>query len=542
MTDDRSEEIVRLLAAARAEVKRLESELVRRGMADDDEQPDRYRSLFENSADAVLIIDGDTFIDCNRATVEMLRYHDKQQLLETHPSELSPPVQHDGCDSYEKANEMIRIALEKGSHRFEWDHRRADGEVFPVEVLLTPLPNSGGSKLHVVWRDITQRKELEAQLRQSQKMEAIGTLAGGIAHDFNNLLMIINGNTERLLQAGHATPETEDVIRQIGWAGQRAAELTAQLLASGRKQMLQPAVLDLNRVAGNAHGFLRRLIGADIELVTLPTDAEVNFKADPGLIEQVIINLATNARDSMPDGGVLTIEVSLDEIEEPASDDALRIPPGRYARLTVSDTGIGMDDEALVRAFDPFFTTKAMGKGSGLGLSMVHGIVHQSGGHIEIQSKIAGGTRVVTRFPTVDENPTDEPVDTDPPPGGNETILVAEDDESVAAIVTEMLSEAGYTVLAVPNGLGALDLFEEHGSEIDLVLTDVVMPIMGGPEFIRELQKRGQVPPVILASGYTDNLLGSLDELQSGAGFLQKPFDRPTLLRAVRTALGRHED
>lgn len=381
MSDDRNEEIVRLLAAARAEVKRLESELIRRGVVDDDEQPDRYRSIFENSADAVLIIDGDTFIDCNRATVEMLRYHDKQQLLETHPSELSPPVQRDGRNSYKKANEMIRIAFEKGSHRFEWDHRRADGEVFPVEVLLTPLPNSSGTKLHVVWRDITQRKELEAQLRQSQKMEAIGTLAGGIAHDFNNLLMIINnllmiinGNTERLLQADHPNPETEDVIRQIGWAGHRAAELTAQLLASGRKQVLQPAVLDLNRVAGNAHGFLRRLIGADIELVTLPTDAEVNFKADPGLIEQVIINLATNARDSMPDGGVLTIEVSLDEIKEPVSDDAIQIPPGLYARLTVSDTGIGMDDEALERAFDPFFTTKALGKGSGLGLSMVHGI------------------------------------------------------------------------------------------------------------------------------------------------------------------------
>ena len=541
MTEDRSEDIVTLLAAARAEVKRLESELIRRGV-DDDEEPDRYRSLFENSADAILIIDGNTFIDCNRATVEMLRYDDKQQLLETHPSELSPPFQHYGRDSYEKANEMIRIAFEKGSHRFEWDHRRADGEVFPVEVLLTPLPNGGGTKLHVVWRDITQRKELEAQLRQSQKMEAIGTLAGGIAHDFNNLLMIINGNTERLLQADFANPETEDVIRQIGWAGQRAAELTARLLASGRKQILQPVVLDLNRVAGNAHGFLRRLIGEDVELVTLPTDAEVNFKADPGLIEQVIINLATNARDSMPDGGVLTIEVSLDEIEASVSDDGFQIPPGRFARLTVSDTGIGMDDEALESAFDPFFTTKGLGKGSGLGLSMVHGIVHQSGGHIEIHSEIGGGTEVAIRFPTVDEEATEESIDTSPPPGGNETILVAEDDESVAAVVAEMLSEAGYTVLAAANGLDALELFEEHGSEIDLVLTDVVMPIMGGSEFIRELQKRGMVTPVILASGYTDNLLGSLDELQSNAGFLQKPFDRSTLLRAVRGALDRRED
>ena len=538
MTADRSEEIVRLLAEAREEVKRLKAEIEGRG-AGDDGRPDRYRSLFENSADAILIIDGDTFIDCNRATVEMLRYDDKQQLLETHPSELSPPIQHDGRDSFEKANEMIRIAFENGSHRFEWDHRRADGEVFPVEVLLTPLPNDGGSKLHVVWRDITQRRELEAQLRQSQKMEAIGTLAGGIAHDFNNLLMIINGNTERLLQADLADPESEDVLRQIGWAGRRAAELTAQLLASGRKQLLRPVVLDLNRVAGDAHGFLRRLIGEDIELVTLPTDAEVNFKADPGLIEQVIINLATNARDSMPDGGVLTIGVSLDVIDEPASDNQLGIPAGRHARLTVSDTGVGMDEKTIERAFDPFFTTKSMGKGSGLGLSMVHGIVHQSGGHIEIHSEIGVGTKVVIRFPIIDEEATTESVDAAPPPGGNETILIAEDDSSVAAVVAEMLSGAGYSVVVAGNGREALDLFESHQTEIDLVLTDVVMPIMGGPEFVRELHKRGRIPPVILASGYTDNLLGSLDELQSDAGFLQKPFDRSTLLRAVRGALDR---
>lgn len=538
MIDDRSEEVVRLLAAARAEVKRLESELMGRG-ADDGGQPDRYRSLFENSADAILIIDGDTFIDCNQATVDMLRYDDKQQLLETHPSELSPPIQHDGRDSYEKANEMIRIAFETGSHRFEWSHRRADGEVFPVDVLLTPIPNDGGSKLHVVWRDITQRRELEAQLRQSQKMEALGTLAGGIAHDFNNLLMIINGNTERLLQADLADPESEDVIRQIGWAGRRAAELTAQLLASGRKQLLQPVVLDLNRVAGDAHGFLRRLIGEDIELVTLPTDADVNFKADPGLIEQVIINLATNARDSMPDGGVLTIAVSLDVIDEPTSGDRLGIPAGRHARLTVSDSGVGMDEKTIERAFDPFFTTKSMGKGSGLGLSMVHGIVHQSGGHIRIHSEIGVGTEVVICFPTVDDEATPESVDRAPPPGGNETILIAEDDGSVAAVVAEMLTGAGYSVEVVGNGREGLELLENHETEIDLVLTDVVMPIMGGPEFIRELHNRGKTPPVILASGYTDNLLCSLDELQVDAGFLQKPFDRATLLRAVRGALDR---
>jgi PAS domain S-box-containing protein len=540
MSGDRSEkELQIVLDAARERVRRLESELAGRGVETGNDTEDRYRSLFENSADAILILDGDTFIDCNQATVEMLRYQDKQQLLETHPSELSPPLQPDGQSSYDKANEMIRIAVEQGSHRFEWDHKRADGEVFPVEVLLTPLATGGGTKLHVVWRDITQRKRLEEQLLQSQKMEAMGRLAGGIAHDFNNLLMVINGNTEKLLEVLGGDDWAAGVVRQIGWAGQRAAELTGQLLASSRKQVLQPKILDLNHVTEGAGEFLARLIGEDIELATVLSDDRVNFKADPSLIDQVIINLATNARDAMSDGGTLTLEVTRREIDDRTPVNGLQLPPGAYARLRVIDTGTGMDVDVLERAFEPFFTTKPIGEGSGLGLSMVYGIVRQSGGHLEIQSDTDNGTTVEIWFPAVDDDATEDPVETGPPLGGDETVLVVEDDSTVAIIVAEMLEAAGYRVLSASNGTEALEIWRQHDNEIDLVLTDVVMPHMGGPELVRRLQAEGNAPPTIFASGYTDNLLASYDELDSEAGFLQKPFNRPTLLRLVRKVLDR---
>jgi PAS domain S-box-containing protein len=541
MADDRSEQtLIRELAAARALVEQIEAALIEHGSDSVKEREDRYRSLFENSADAILIIDGDMFIDCNQATVDMLHYDNKQQLLETHPSELSPPTQPDGQGSFEKANEMIRIAFEQGSHRFEWDHIRADGEVFPVEVLLTPLQNGDRTKLHVVWRDISQRRQLESQLRQSQKLEAMGQLAGGIAHDFNNLLMIINANSEKLLTAVDDDGDLAVAVRQIAWAGQRAAELTAQLLASGRKQVLKPATLDLNLVVAEAHSLLRRLIGEDVELVTHPAVTPVKFKADPGLIEQVIINLATNARDAMPTGGTLSLEVAEQKVDDSSSIEGLQLPSGRYAQLTVADTGTGMEAEIKERAFEPFFTTKPMGEGSGLGLSMVYGVVRQSGGYVVIRSEIGIGTRVMIWFPTVDEPVAEATVERDPARGGDETILVVEDDQSVSSIVEEMLSEAGYTVLMSRNGAEALELFNKRGTEIALIFTDVVMPHMGGPDLVRRIIEQGFKPPIIFASGYAHDLLSSFDQLEFDAGFLQKPFNRRTLLRSVRKYLDKN--
>ena len=525
------------VAELRARLRELEAELLLRGLAGEPPPSDRYRSLFENSADAILIIEGDTFVDCNRATVEMLRCKTRDELLRTHPSDLSPPFQPDGRASFEKANEMIAIAFREGSHRFEWDHKRMDGEVFPVEVLLTAMPEEGTTRLHVVWRDITERKQLETQLRQSQKMEAIGKLTGGIAHDFNNLLMVINGNAELLHEDLGDDAEFIEIVRQIEWAGARAAELTRQLLAFSRKQVLRPSVLDLNVVTTGVESLLSRIVGEDIRLVAHTSPAPLKFKADPGLIEQVIINLAMNARDAMPFGGTLTLLAAPREIGAGESQEGLDLQPGSYALLSVADTGAGMSKAIMGRAFEPFFTTKAMGEGTGLGLSTVHGIVRQSGGDIRILSELGRGTRVEAWFPISGDEISRQEESSEPVVGGSETILLVEDEESVATLVERILGDAGYTVLVCQDGRAALKLCETEAENIDLVLSDVVMPHMGGPAMAQALHDRGLDPIVIFASGYTNDSLGALEDLEFDAEFLQKPYSRRQLLSCVRAAL-----
>jgi two-component system cell cycle sensor histidine kinase/response regulator CckA len=499
---------------------------------------DQYRALFEQSADAILIIDGDRFVDCNQATVDMLCYRDKQELLETHPSELSPPTQPDGRDSFEKANDMIAIAYERGSHRFEWDHKRADGEVFPVEVLLTPVPDAEGTKLHVVWRDITERKQLESQLRQAHKMEAIGNLAGGIAHDFNNLLVAINGNADLLQDELGDNSDLLDLTRQIRWAGERAAELTHQLLAFSRKQVLKPVVLDLNTVLAEVNKLLGRLIGENIEIITLASPTPVVARADSGQIEQVLMNLATNARDAMTDGGTLTLEATSRTVDEDTPAGSLHLEPGDYVRLTVSDTGTGMDEETKRRAFDPFFTTKGIGQGTGLGLATVYGIVRQSGGDVAIHSEPGRGTTVEVWFPATGESPAREDPTADTRiDRGSETILVVEDEDVVSTLVHRLLTGQGYTVIICRDGAEALELYNSRVDEIDLVLSDVVMPVMGGPEMVSRVREQGHEPLVIFASGYTTDTIGTVDQLGEHADFLNKPFSPKELLRSVRTAL-----
>ena len=537
--DPINETLHREFVAACKRVEQLEAELLKRGLAPAASRADQYRSHFENSADAILIIDGETFVDCNQATVDMLRYKTKKQLLSTHPSELSPLVQPDGRSSFEKANEMIEIAFRQGSHRFEWDHKRADGEVFPVEVLLTVVTEGGRTKLHTVWRDITERKQLESQFRQSQKMEAIGKLTGGIAHDFNNLLMVINGNAELLLSEIGEHDQFSELVKQIGWAGGRAADLTRQLLAFSRKQVLKPAVLDLNDVVAKLDGLLGRMIGENIRLVTRSADRPVLFKADPVLIEQVVINLATNARDAMPNGGTLTLQVERRELNDCTPIARLELASGSYARLTVVDTGIGMDDVILDRVFEPFFTTKKTGEGTGLGLSTVHGIIRQSEGQILIRSTPGQGTSVEVWLPTVDETLTEVEEKAENVGGGAETILVVEDEKSVAVLVERILGEEGYKVLVCSDGVEALKLLKSTEEHISLVLSDVVMPNMGGPEMVGKMRELGMTPIFIFASGYTNDSLPAMDMLGFKANFLQKPYDRRTLLECVRNALDR---
>jgi nitrogen-specific signal transduction histidine kinase/ActR/RegA family two-component response regulator len=384
--------------------------------------------------------------------------------------------------------------------------------------------------------DITNRKFLESQLRQSQKMEAIGRLAGGVAHDFNNLLTVIMGRAQLLL--GRVTDAKVrrdlDLIRD---AGSRAAALTHQLLAFSRKQVLEPRVIDLKALVVDAEKLLIRVIGEDIKL-TVRSDPDLGtVKADPGQIEQVIMNLVVNSRDAMPQGGTVTLETANLNLDESYSRQHFEVRPGRYVMLAVSDTGHGMDAETQSKIFEPFFTTKEKDKGTGLGLSTVYGIVQQSGGHIWVYSEPGQGTTFKIYLPRVDE-----PVETIAQPQskddrGTETILLVEDEQAVRELIREILELKGYTVLEAGSADEAIGICDAHDRPIDLVITDVIMPGMNGTVLAGHLRSRLPHAKIIYMSGYTDAGIVDSGLLASGHAFLQKPIIADSLARKVREVL-----
>jgi PAS domain S-box-containing protein len=317
---------------------------------------DRYRALFDNSADAILMMEEHRFVDCNHAAVEMLRYKDKNALLQCHPSELSPEFQPDGQRSFDKANKILANVVNCCSQRFEWVHVKSDGELFTVEVLMTAIPADGSYTLHITWHDISERKRLEKQLRHSQKMEALGNLAGGIAHDFNNTLVPIVTYSDLLARVLQDQPEHQEWAREISRAGMLAASLVKKLLTVSRKDERLPVILDLEETTANALGMLRKLIGEDIRVNFEGTGDTLWVETDPGDIEQILLNLASNARDALPTGGEISVTLSKVQHSQCA-----------YARLAFTDDGAGMDAETLEQVFVPFFTTKELGSGTGLG-------------------------------------------------------------------------------------------------------------------------------------------------------------------------------
>jgi signal transduction histidine kinase/CheY-like chemotaxis protein len=382
--------------------------------------------------------------------------------------------------------------------------------------------------------------QTQARLQSVQKMEAIGRLAGGIAHDFNNLVQAIGGYAEVLLRR---LPE-HDPLRhsavEIKKAGDRAAALTRQLLAFSRQQVLQPRVLDLNQVVANVEQLLRRLIGEDVELETELAAELGAVRADAAQLEQVLMNLAVNARDAMREGGTLTIETRNVELSRADQREAFAIVPGPYVLLAVSDTGGGMDAEIRARAFEPFFTTKPAGQGTGLGLSTVYGIVKQSGGYIWLDSEPELGTRVRIYLPRVQE-PV-ESIDArrqlaPAVPHGTETLLLVEDEGGVRELITEWMAAHGYAVLTAANGVEALDLAQQFPGRIDMLIADVVMPQMGGPALAARLLPLRPEMKVIYVSGYADEAIGDPDVLSAGAAFLQKPFTLDSLLHLVRETM-----
>jgi two-component system, cell cycle sensor histidine kinase and response regulator CckA len=426
----------------------------------------------------------------------------------------------------------------------EEEYTRLDGSRVPVEITAIALEDDPERRHMVFVRDMTERKRAEAdreslrrQLQQSQKMESVGQLAGGIAHDFNNILMVQRGYCEMMKTALRPGDPFAEDLAQIEACTQRATALTAQLLAFSRKQTLQPRLLDLNSLVTNLAAMLHRLIGEDIELRTVLAPQPARVSADPGQLEQVLVNLAVNARDAMAGGGTLTVAISHLDLEAQEGEGEDDLAPGRYVRLRVSDTGRGMSDDVKSRVFEPFFTTKPEGKGTGLGLSTVHGIVHQSGGYVGVASKVGHGSAFTILLPAVErpvmERPVMEPAAKQ---GRGQLILVVEDEPALRRLAVTMLEKLGYQTVGAENGGAALMLVEEEGLRPDLVVTDVVMPGMRGGVLVERLRKTMPDVSVIYMSGYTDDAIVN-EQAGVSAQFLQKPFSMASLTAAIDAAL-----
>ena len=453
-----------------------------------------------------------------------------------HISFLAPPDRYE-----EQAKNLERVRQGERVEHCETVRIRKDGTAIDVAITLSPVRDRAGLLVGAskFAHDIQEKKLLEHQLRQAQKMEAVGQLAGGVAHDFNNLLTIITGYSDLLLQRLPQGDPSRGLVEEIRRAGERSASLTRQLLAFSRKQVVAPRVLDLNALVADAETMLRRVIGEDIRLETALRPHLGRVKADSGQMEQVLMNLAINARDAMPQGGRLTIETEDVELSECYAHSHAGVPPGAYVLLAVSDTGCGMTPEVKARIFEPFFTTKEPGKGTGLGLAVVHGIVKQAGGHVEVYSEPGVGTTFKVYLPQVDPPARlcKSPSGRTAPPGGTETILLVEDEDGVRALIRHLLADCGYTVLEAFGGDEALLLAGQHPERIDLLVTDVVMPGLGGRKLADRLLAVHPEAKVLYLSGYTDDAVVRHGILHEEAPFLQKPFSLVGLAVKVREVL-----
>jgi two-component system, cell cycle sensor histidine kinase and response regulator CckA len=504
---------------------------------------ERFRELYHNAPVGYHELDIEGRItNVNHTELEMMGYTHDEMLGQTLWT----------FDVEEETARQQVLALLAGKSPSAQDRertfRRKDGTIFPVLIEDRLLRNEEGKIVGIrsTIQDITERKQadekmlsLQEQLRQSQKMEAVGRLAGGIAHDFNNLLTVIHGHCEiSLLQLQGNNPLREDIV-EIKKAGDRAANLTRQLLAFSRRQIMEMKVIDVNFLLRELEKMLRRVMGEDIELVTVLDDHLGKIKMDPGQMEQVVLNLAINARDAMPSGGTFVLETTNVHLDDAYARAHISVEPGHYVMLSVTDTGSGMSPQVKERLFEPFFTTKEKGKGTGLGLSTVYGIMKQSGGNIWVYSEPGHGTTFRIYMPRVDQEADSFPRrdDTVSMLYGNETILLAEDEPSVRGLAARVLRNQGYSVLEAVDGGEALQIASRHKERIDLLLTDVVMPQMGGKELYDQLKPLRPHLKVLFTSGYTENAIVHQGELTPGIAFLQKPFSPIFLTHKVREIL-----
>ncbi len=498
---------------------------------------EKYRRLIQNSGDIIFLIYENRFEVINKKfddifnlTIEEVNQPDfKLNKLFARKSHFALNRLLSQVKKKEKLDPSYNFTVLNAKH-----------EEIEVEASFNYIKYRDGIAIQGIMRDITERKRLEEQLRQSQKMEAIGQLAGGIAHDFNNMLTVINGYSEILLKKEFSA-EILNYIQEIRKASIRATRLTSQLLAFSRKQIIQPKMINLNQIITDQIQMLRRLLGEDVEISTILDPQLHSVKADIGQIEQVIMNIVINARDAMPLGGKLTIETGNIQL----NNEYTRLHPeaksADYAMLSISDTGIGMDEVTRSRIFEPFYTTKGRDKGTGLGLATVYGIIRQNNGFIDVYSEIQNGATFKIYLPIEPEKGKSSIIDSldEKKLKGNETILLVEDDDGVRAVTESTLKNYGYTVISASNGEEAIRIYEEHNGKFDLLLTDVIMPSMDGRELVEKLFEKDNNLKVLYFSGYTDDSIVRRGIISEGMEFIQKPYTQIELAKKIRSVIQR---
>ena len=520
------------------ELRRANEELHRRTAEQLGEYRSRLASIIDSSDDAIIGKDLDGIITSWNKGAERIYGYTPEEAVGKHISFLVPSERPDEIPGI-----LRKIAQGETIQHYESARVTKDGRRLDVSISVSPLRDAKGDIVgaSAIARDITAQKRAESQLRQSQKMEAIGRLAGGVAHDFNNVLAIVNACTEFLRDRIDPEAGPAHYIENIKNATERGALLTRQLLAFSRTPEIQPRVLDLNERLKDIGKLLRPLMGDDVEILIVSKSPAAVVEADPGQLDQVVVNLAVNARDAMPNGGKFILETRATRFDEAFAEQHQNMAAGKYVVLAVSDTGNGMDEATVSRIFEPFFTTKEVGKGTGLGLATVYGIVKQSAGHILVYSELGHGTTFKIYLPCADHKigiESKPELEIVAPKRQGTTILLVEDDEIMRSLTRQVLQEHGYTVFDADDGKSALEWVQSHPGQIDLLLTDVVMRRMSGPELVERLSASHPNLQVVYMSGYTGELIAEREVLKRGITLLEKPFTRTALLNTIHTTLG----
>lgn len=519
------------------QLRRAHEELDRRKNRQIWDSQNRLALIVDSSQDAIIGKNLDGIITHWNKGAERIYGYTAEEMIGKSISILAPKDRPDEIPAI-----LEKIRLGGSVEYFESVRVTKDGRQLDVSISVSPICDAEGKIVgaSAIARNITAQKRAEDQLQQAQKMEAIGRLAGGVAHDFNNILGIITACSELLRSHVDASVRSAQYVDNIRKASERGASLTRQLLSFSRRQPIQPQVLDLNERLKEISKLLRPLMGDDVQIVLPPSVASAIVEADPGQLDQIVVNLAVNARDAMPRGGKLIIETATQQFDEVFARQHPPMTAGRYVMLAVSDNGVGMDQNTVARIFEPFFTTKETGKGTGLGLATVYGIVKQSGGHIWVYSEPGRGTTFKIYLPCADHKlglvPASE-AETLPPRREGTTILLVEDDQMMRTLTRQMLEEHGYTVVEAEDGKSALELLGSNHAVVDLTLTDVVMQGMSGPELVLRLTESHPEMRIVYMSGYTGELIAGNEPLRVGITLLEKPFTRAALLKTMHGAL-----